>query len=154
MVLHATKVAKLPQSGRIAEGFLKQSINSIKQIYKMKKRIAVTKENREFLMKAFKVTERMVFKALSFQSDTDLAKRIRHLATKRGGFVLNMGPAIETIHDHDGYMHQYLMNGVMLEFDKSTGSCDAFLEGECVQHWDNVMVSEIRGIQNWAAGLR
>ena len=37
----------------------------------MNKRITVTKENREFIAKAFGVTERMVFKALAFQSDTD-----------------------------------------------------------------------------------
>lgn len=119
----------------------------------MEKRISVTKENRAFLVKAFGVTERMVFKALAFQSDTKLAKKIRHLALQRGGFVLNIGPEFETIHDNDGYMRQYLQNGSMLEFNKETGGCDAYFGGELVKHWDNVVVSEINGIQNWAAAL-
>lgn len=119
----------------------------------MEKRISVTKENREFLMKAFGVTERMVFKALAFQSDTELAKRIRHLALRRGGFVLNLGPDFENIHDHEGYMRQYFQNGAMLEFNKETGACDAYFDGERVKHWDNVMVSKIKDMQDWASAL-
>lgn len=43
----------------------------------MKKYISATKKEREKLMKVFKCTERMVYLALSFGSDTDLARRIR-----------------------------------------------------------------------------
>lgn len=39
----------------------------------MKKQVTVTKENREFLEKAFKVSSVMIWKALTFESDTDLA---------------------------------------------------------------------------------
>ncbi len=120
----------------------------------MEKKISVTKENREFLMKAFGVTERMVFKALAFQSDTGLAKKIRHLALQRGGFIINLGPDFETIHDNDDYMRQHCVNGVLLEFNKITGSCDAFFKGERIRHWDEVMVGEINGIQSWAATLK
>lgn len=41
----------------------------------MKKQVTVTKENREFLEKAFKVSSVMIWKALTFESDTDLAGR-------------------------------------------------------------------------------
>ena len=120
----------------------------------MEKKISVTRENREFLMRAFGVTERMVFKALAFQSDTDLARKIRRLALQRGGFVLNMSPALETFHDSDNFMYQYLPNGAILEFNKDTGGCDAFLDGERVKHWDGVMTSVMNEIQNWAATLK
>lgn len=137
-------------SGRI----FKQSINSKNRYKRMEKKISVTRENREFLMKAFGVTERMVFKALAFQSDTDLAKKIRRLALQRGGFIVNIGPAMECFHDSDNFMYQYLPNGAILEFNKNTGSCDAFFEGECVKHWDGVMTSVINDIQNWAGALK
>lgn len=54
----------------------------------MKKQVTVTKENREFLEKAFKVSSVMIWKALTFESDTDLARRIRKLAIERGGIEM------------------------------------------------------------------
>ncbi|WP_072530155.1 MULTISPECIES: hypothetical protein [Bacteroidales] len=119
----------------------------------MNKRITVTKENRAFIAKAFGVTERMVFKALAFQSDTDLAKRIRTLATKRGGYIISAENDFETFHDHDDYMRQYFPNGAMLEVNKKNGNCDAFVDGECVRRWENIMVSDIKGIQDWISAL-
>lgn len=119
----------------------------------MNKRITVTKENRAFIAKAFGVTERMVFKALAFQSDTDLAKRIRTLATKRGGYIISAENDFETFHDHDDYMRQYFPNGAMFEVNKKNGNCDAFVDGECVRRWENIMVSDIKGIQDWISAL-
>lgn len=120
----------------------------------MKKQVTVTKENREFLEKAFKVSSVMVWKALTFESDTNLARKIREVAKKRGGVTVVTLPELETMHDSDGYMRQYLPNGVMLEFNKDSGSCDAFFKGKSVQHYEQVMVSEIEGIQNWAMTLK
>ena len=74
----------------------------------MKKQVTVTKENREFLEKAFKVSSVMIWKALTFESDTDLARRIRKLAVERGGIEMCFCPVLETMHDSDGYMRQYL----------------------------------------------
>lgn len=55
----------------------------------MEKQVAVTKENRDFLVKAFKVTPQMVWLSLTYQKDTELARRIRSLAIKRGGVIVN-----------------------------------------------------------------
>ena len=74
----------------------------------MKKQVTVTKENREFLEKAFKVSSVMIWKALTFESDTDLARKIRKLAIERGGIEMCFCPVLETMHDSDGYMRQYL----------------------------------------------
>ena len=68
----------------------------------MKKQVTVTKENREFLEKAFKVSSVMIWKALTFESDTDLARRIRKLAVERGGIEMCFCPVLETMHDSDG----------------------------------------------------
>ena len=99
----------------------------------MKKQVTVTKENREFLEKAFKVSSVMIWKALTFESDTDLARRIRKLAVERGGIEMCFCPVLETMHDSDGYMR---------------------FKGKEVRHYDQVMVSEIKFIQGWAMTLK
>lgn len=120
----------------------------------MKKQVTVTKENRKFLEKAFKVSSVMIWKALTFESDTDLARKIRKLAIERGGVTLLSLPEIETFHDYNNFMRQYLPNGVLLEFNKNDGTGSVFLRGKEVRHYENVMVSGINDIQNWAMTLK
>ena len=135
----------------------------------LKRQIAVTKENREFLARAFKVTSVMVWKALNYKSDTDLAKKIRKIAVERGGQEFYVVPVemyeqtfgkdhgvdevVETFHDNDGYMRQYLPNGAMIELSVKDGSGDVFFIGEKKQHYENVLVSDIAGIQEYAMSL-
>ena len=77
----------------------------------MKKYIHVTKEVREHLMKIFGVSSVMVWKALTFESESTLANKIRKAAFENSGILMNELPAMETFHDYDGYMRQYLPNG-------------------------------------------
>jgi len=120
----------------------------------MKKYIHVTREDRHFLAKAFNVSDVTVWKALRYEQDTETIRKIQKLAKDRGGIVMAVIPEVETLHDSDGYMRQYLPNGVLLEFSKKDGSCDATFKGQNVQHWDEVRVNEIEGIQSWAMTLR
>ncbi len=124
----------------------------------MKKYIHIKKEDREFIMTALNVTERMVYYAIRFEGErgnTDLARKIRKLALERGGITMVVIPEYETLFDSDDYMRQYLPNGVMLEFEKKgNGGCDVLHKGEIVRHYDNVMVRDIPAIQNWATTLR
>lgn len=123
----------------------------------MKKYIHVTKEVREKLMKIFGVTNVMVWNALTFnpnRGNSDLAKRIRCCAIQNGGIVMNELPEVETFHDHDNYMRQYLPNGAMIEVNKSNGDADVLFRGESVKHYENIFVKDIEAIQNWAATLR
>lgn len=120
----------------------------------MKRYIHVTKDVREFLAKAFKVTDRTVWYAITFEKDNQLHRKIQMLAIKKGGILMNELPALETFHDHDNYMRQYLPNGAVLEFSKNDGSGVVFFKGEQVKKYDNVLLSEIEGIQNWAGTLR
>lgn len=56
----------------------------------MEKYIAVTKENREFLIKAFRTTKMTVWRALTFAErggESPLARKIRKLAQDRGGVL-------------------------------------------------------------------
>lgn len=122
----------------------------------MRQYIHVTKDVREFLAKAFRVTDRTVWYATTFEKDNQLHRKIRMLAIKKGGILMNEMPADETFHDNDGYMRQYLPNGAMLELGKTpeTKGGAVYFKGEMVRRYDEVMVSDIRGIQDWAATLR
>ena len=122
----------------------------------MKKYIHIKKEDREFIAKAFDITERTIFNATHYtdmNEGTDLMKKVRTLALQRGGIVMVEAPELEVLHDADGYMRQYL-GDVLLEFSKTEPWCDVFKHGEKVRRFDNVMTNDIQGIQDWAAGLR
>lgn len=116
----------------------------------MKKYIHLKKADRDFLAKAFGITPRMVFSAVHFESDSELARKVRKLATERGGIVMVEAPEAETLFDADGYMRQYLPGGVLLEFKYADNSCTVFVKGEERRRFDDVHVSDIPYIQEFA----
>lgn len=125
----------------------------------MKRYIHIQKADREFILNLFKVTGRTIDNALRFDAErgnTDLARKIRKVAMEHGGIVMVVSPEAETLFDADGYMRQYLPNGVLLEFEKEAGNggCNVYLKGDMVRRYDNVQVRDIPAIQNWAATLR
>lgn len=120
---------------------------------KTSKYIDVTKENREFIAKAFGITERMVVVSLEFKRDSPLAKKIRTLAIQRGGITMNSLPEMETIHDADGYMRQRFPNGAMLECNKETSQVELFKDGRLIERWDNVKIDQLPAIQKRAQCL-
>lgn len=125
----------------------------------MKRYIHIQKADREFILNLFKVTGRTVDNALRFDAErgnTDLARKIRKVAMEHGGIVMVVSLEAETLFDADGYMRQYLPNGVLLEFEKEAGNggCNVYLKGDMVRRYDNVQVRDIPAIQNWAATLR
>lgn len=122
----------------------------------MKKYIHIQKEDREFIAKAFKVSKRTVYNAIHFEDmneGNDLARKIRTLALERRGIVMIEAPEWEVLHDSDGYI-RYYQGDILLEFSKTEPWCDVFKHGEKVRHYDNVMTSDIQGIQDWASTLR
>lgn len=120
----------------------------------MKKKIEVTKECKTFLMNTFGVSERTVRNALCFAQDNSLARRIQQLARERGGYIVTTGKEIETFHDADGVMRQYFPNGAVLELDKETGDGVVLFRGHRERTYENVLVSQIEGIQDWAGALK
>lgn len=122
----------------------------------MKKFIEITKKDREFIMKAMGCTERMVFKAIRFEknSDTDLSRRIRKLAMERGGIEMVVAPMTETLFDADGYMRQYFNNGAMLELgtrDNTAVVYDRYGLQQCRRN--DVCLCDIPEIQKIAESL-
>ncbi len=121
----------------------------------MKRQIAVSKADRQFLMKQFKVTERTVFNALALDKPgNDLLNRIRKAAMNRGGVVMVTSPEMETFHDADGTMRQYLPNGAVLEFYRNDGTGHIFFKGREVASFENVTIPMIYEIQAQAVALR
>lgn len=122
----------------------------------MERYIAVTKENREFLIKAFNTTNMAVWRALTFAErggDSLRARKIRKLAQQRGGILMIASPAMETMHDSDNFMRQYFPNGVMMECDKNTGRVDIIKDGTSVKSYSHVMLDQIPAIQAEAQAM-
>lgn len=123
----------------------------------MKKYIHITKENREFLVKAFGVTGKTVQNAVRFDAergDTDLAKKIRKVALERGGIVMAVAPEVETLHDADGYMRQYFPNGALIEVKKENGFYEVLFKGEVVKTGAGLTIAQLEGLQAFAGGLK
>lgn len=120
----------------------------------MKKYIHVTREDRQFLAKAFGVSDVTVWKALKFEGETDTIRKIQHVAKQRGGIVMVVAPEMETLHDHDGVMRQYFPNGALAEFTRADNSADVIFKGKTVRHYEQVMISDMDGIQQFAAALK
>ena len=119
-------------------------------------RIAIKKDGNEgaYLAKLFGVTRVMVWKALAFESDTDLAKKIRKAALERGGQHVIELPIFETIHDADGYMRQRFPNGVELVAHKATGTVTVFVLGKLGETYEDVSLPELERIQQLCAAIK
>lgn len=117
----------------------------------MKKYIDVTKEVRQDIMAAFKVTGKMVYYALNFDAkrgESEKAKRIRVYAKQKGGVVMVVTPEVETIHDANGYMRQYFPNGAMIECNKANGNVVVFYKGQKMKSYEDVKIKELEEIQS------
>ena len=120
--------------------------------------IKVSNENKAKLAKMFNCTERMVYKALCFESQTLLARKIQHVARKEmGGWIEAAVREDEIFYDTmDGgerVMRQYFGNGAVLEISLETGIGVVTFNGENVKHFEKVYVDDIPGIQSIALGL-
>lgn len=118
-----------------------------------RKQIEVNKQTREMLVKLFNTTSVSVWRALSFRDNSPKSQRIRCAAEQRDGKLLLLTPAMETIHDAEGFMRQYFPAGVMIEADKNTGRVELLKNGTVVNSWDSVKLSEFPAIQQEAVKL-
>jgi hypothetical protein len=122
----------------------------------MEKKIAVSKETKEFLQKVFGCTDRMVRKALNHEegSASDLCKRIRSVALQRDGVTMVSLPEVETIHTSDGFMIQTFPSGVRLEAEtRGAGIVRVMKSGETLWSWKNPNINELDAIQRLAMSL-
>ena len=121
--------------------------------------IKVSKENKAKLAKMFNCTDRMVYKALCFESQTLLARKIQYVARKEmGGWVEAAVPEDEIFYDTmdsgERMMRQYFNNGAVLEVSMTTGEGVVKFKGSPRNRYDEVLVSDIPTIQDYARNLR
>lgn len=120
--------------------------------------IKVSKENKAKLAKMFGCTERMVYKALCFEGETPLAHKIQHVArTEMGGWVEAAVPEDEIFYDTmdsgERFMRQYFNNGAVLEVSMTTGEGVVRFKGSPRYRYEEVLVSDIPTIQDYARNL-
>lgn len=66
----------------------------------MEKKIFVEEAAKAHIRRVFKCSRILVWKALNFKSDSELARKIRYVALKEFGGVVNWEPAeVETSHE-------------------------------------------------------
>ena len=115
----------------------------------MKKRILVDVDTVAFLRKAFNVSRATVWRALTFETDTDLAKRIRKLALVRGGRMTDGSPAAcDTTHNQaERTMMQDFGGRARIVVDLKTGDVTVWIDGEQESTYHNLTIPEFMKLQ-------
>ena len=97
----------------------------------MEKKIFVDEKAKGHLRKVFKCTNVMVWKALNFKSDSELARKIRFTALTQLNGTPNWKLAeVETTHEEaEQTMTQTFGDRVKLVFDRKEGSVSVLVDG-------------------------
>lgn len=115
----------------------------------MKKHIYLDKAGKGKLRQVFGCTDVMVWKALTFESDSDLARKIRFTAMKEFGGVL-MGDGVysgfETIHDTTT-MTQIFSSRVKIIAHKNIDKAAVLIDGEVKQTVSGLSILEFMNLQ-------
>lgn len=97
----------------------------------MKKQIVVDNETLLFLRKSLGCSRNAVWEALHFETNSELAKRIRHLAKQKGGELVGASIEPETSYEADGTMTQTFGNRVKLVALK--GMVTVYVDGKAIE---------------------
>lgn len=98
----------------------------------MTKRIYVEESAKAHLRRVFKCSNVMVWKALTFESDSKLARKIRYVALKELGGVASWKPSeMETSHEEAAKtMTQTFGDRVKLVASKESPSVSVYVDGK------------------------
>lgn len=98
----------------------------------MDKKIYVSKRDAAHLRKVFGCSKVMVWKALNFKSDSDLAQKIRYTALMQLNGTPNWKQeGVETTHEEiEQTMTQTFGERVKLVFDRKDGSTHVLIDGK------------------------
>ncbi len=112
----------------------------------MKNRIKVEPDVINDLAKVFKCTPTAVWYALSFQRNSDQAKKIRHLAMQKGGVLIGPKVEPETSYDADGTMTQTFGDRVKLTAFR--GMVTVYVDGKATERTMCKEIPEFVKLQN------
>ena len=118
----------------------------------MKKQIFVDNETKVFLAKAFKCSRQQVWRALSFEVNSDKAQRMRILALKRGG-VISEGyiPDCDTQYDNAAAtITQSFGSRVKIVVDRNTQEVTIWVDGQLKEDgtYHNLTIPEFMQLQH------
>lgn len=122
----------------------------------MKKYIDVTAKQREAVLRAIKVSGRMLRYALSYDPQyghSDTARQLRKTALEQGGVERYDVTCEEVFFDSAGNLRQLFRNGAELLIEKSTGAARVLYRGKTVITAESVRISEVEALQNAARNL-
>lgn len=119
----------------------------------IKRYIKVDTEEKAKLAKMWKVTPRMVNKALLEWNDSRLAHYIRRSALEHGAKVMIVAPECETFHLSDGKMVQVFGNGARLEVTMQTGRCVVTQYDKVVKEVADITIPQLEQLQAEVAAL-
>ena len=111
------------------------------------KRIVVSTEVRESLRRAFGVSDKTISLALNYHRDTDLSRKIRTLAIRKGGKIYD-AEEMATIHDSGTKMIQTWGDRIRLEADKSTGAVVWYVDGKKRGERSDVSIADLLVLQH------
>lgn len=117
----------------------------------MKKHVYLDKANKGKLQQVFSCTDVMVWKALTFESDSELARKIRHTAIKEFGGVL-MGDGVyssmeTTFETSQNTMTQTFSNRVKIIVYMNTNRTAVLVDGEVKKIEDGLTIPEFMNLQ-------
>ena len=121
----------------------------------MGKYIDLDAKGRKYLRETFDVSAGTVSDALNFKINTDLSRKLCHVAlTHLGGKLKIDLPIEETIHDCNGYMTQRFSNGAILKARKFDGyTTITNKHGDLVRAVDVHSLDELESWQVFASRL-
>lgn len=124
----------------------------------MRKYISVTKDTMEKLQKTFKVggkpvCERTIKNALTYRNNSELAKKIRHMALQNFGVTYVVAKEMECFFTADKDMVMLFPNGAEFRASMITGEGVLYFKNRAVERWPEFKVTMIENIKAQAAAL-
>lgn len=116
----------------------------------MKKQILTDNETKAFLIKTFGCTRQAVWQALNFERNSELARKIRTLALKRGG-KLTEGyiPDCETsFNESEGTMDVTFGERVKIIVHRDTDAVEVVVDGDVKDSYEKLSVFDFTQLQH------
>lgn len=116
----------------------------------MKKKIYVKEDVKAHLRRLFGCSNVMIWKALAFESESELAKKIRYVALKDFGGVPNWKPSeMETTHEETAdTMTQFFGTRVKLVVNKRDASVVVYMDDQEIRREQCGSIPEFIALQD------
>ena len=116
----------------------------------METKIYVSEKNKAHLRKVFGCSTMMVWKALNFKSDSELARKIRYTALTQLNGTPNWKQAdVETTHEEaEQTMTQIFGERVKLVYDRNDGSTSILVDGKVTRKEQDLSIPAFMKLQS------